>query len=120
MNHDFYRGSDSTEAQANIKVLSEKLMHVSKIANEWEINIKTEVDPKSLDLKITVFKGNNQGFIKTITAQEIQYFSVDTNTLIEMLCTEIFEKLLKHQVVQVIGGPVTKSIINVNKMAAFK
>lgn len=117
---DLVRASDLTEAMTTLKAMSNKLIKAVEDVGLWKVEISYEVVTSNLDFKITVKKGNGNGFIKTISFQDAMYYQNDPNTLAEQIIDDIIDNLYKPQLRQMIQPSIEKSIKNICLMSGKK
>jgi hypothetical protein len=117
---DLVRASDLTEAMTNLKAMSAKLVAAVEDVGLWKVDISYEVVPSTLDFKITVKKGNGNGFIKTVPFADTKYYENDPDSLAEQLIDDILDKLYKPQLRQAIQAPMTRAVKNICLMAEKK
>jgi hypothetical protein len=117
---DFNRAGDATVAMQNLKAMSARLTQAAEDVGNWKVDITYEVVPSTLDFKITVVKGNGQGFIKTISFDDIQYYASDSNELAAQLIDDIFTKLYRPMLQQQIRPAMSRAVQNICKMGEKK
>jgi hypothetical protein len=97
-----------------IGALNTKLAEANADLNKWKINILADVvsTPNGFGVKLNVFNGNEQGFIKTIDTADVLYFADDPSVLINQIVEDVHEHLLKNQIKNTIGALVTRALRN--------
>lgn len=114
---DLVRASDMTDAMRTIRSLSDQLTTLHSQLGQWQITVTTEVDIKTLDLKVTVNKPNGHGFIKTFTKEDVLYYQQDPAALVSYMVDLIFDQLFRQQITNTITADMTISVQNISKMA---
>jgi hypothetical protein len=111
------RASDQTEDMMKAKNAGDKLQAALAELSVWKMEVTCEVDGEST-LRITIRKHNGTGFIKTLTKDQVIYFSENVTALVNQMAEEIYEMLLKQQIVKFLDEPITKAVQNVVLIAS--
>lgn len=116
---DNFKSSDVTTMMAQLKLANSKVVELSTALAPWKLYVASSVAPAGegrFELHISFAKGNNNGFVKVISADELDYYAADPESLILMLTNEILEKLYKDQVRSEITESVVKGLRNSQAM----
>jgi len=97
-----------------IGALNTKLLEAQADLNKWKIQILADVvsTPQGFGVKLNLFNGNEQGFIKTIDTADVIYFADDPAPLIEQIVDDVHEHLLKNLIKNTVTPLVTRALRN--------
>jgi hypothetical protein len=109
------RASDQTKDMMLAKNAGDKLVTALAELSQWKMEITGDVESGG-SLKITVRKHNGQGFIKLLTKEQVVYFKDDKEAFIQQMAFEIYDLLLKDQIVKSLEQPIRNGIENVIKV----
>lgn len=105
---------DLAEAQNTAKILADRLHTANSHLSKYMINFDVGVDTETLDVTLTAQKPfNGGGFIKTIPKDICLYYKGDVNSLVETVCEEVFDVLLKPNMKKELTAHLARAITNV-------
>jgi hypothetical protein len=111
------RASDQTTDMMMAKNAGDKLVAALAELSKWKMEISCEVE-HDLNLRITVRKHDGSGLIKVLTKDQVLYFVDDSQAFVQQLAWEIFEMLLKDQIVKFLSDPITKAMANITMIVS--
>lgn len=111
MNNDLDRPSDLTGAMTVIKAQTDLLTAAIKDNSHWKIEFAVEMNPQTLDIRVTAMKPHGGGGVaKTLLKEDVLYYQNDPSSLIESVAEEIYVALLKDQIKNELGPQLTRAI----------
>ena len=107
---------DTVAMMRQLKAVSNQLNEATEQLKRWQIAVDVQVIPVTFDLKITVTKPGGEGFIKTVSKEDVLYYSNDAEALIDGVINDIFG-LLRPEIRNEIGTKITRAVQNVGKLS---
>ena len=108
---DSQRHGDATATQATLRILTQQLKQAQEVLSRWKVDFTVEVDGATLDIRVTALKPyGGGGVIKTIQKSTVLYYSDDRASLIQSVVQEIFEALLRDELVEALNVPLTSAV----------
>jgi hypothetical protein len=114
---DVTHASDLTSALTSVRALTDRLKETTDALSRWQVKMRLELNPKTLELRVKCEKGNGQGFIKTLTCAEVLYYQHDIDTFTLFVADLIYENLLKQYIRSTVQQDLTMAVKNVVTMA---
>lgn len=115
---DLNRSAEATAHINTIKVLQDRLAEANRDLRSWKINFEFEVT-EALGVKITATKPfGGGGIIKTLSAQDVQFWASDVPGLCEDLAEEFMHLLLKDVLKNAMTESLARSINNAYKLGS--
>lgn len=108
---DMIRASELTKTMAKLKVLNEQLAKATADLSVWKIYASAAVTNNG-GISVSVAKKDGSGFIHTISPEVVLTDSVDPETIIRVLVDEVFDRLLKEEIRNVLAEPVSRALKN--------
>jgi hypothetical protein len=115
------RQSNFSDA-VTIGALNTKLTEANAELAKWKISILADVvsTDEGFGVKLNVFNGNEQGFIKNIGTVDVLYYANDPAVIIDQIVADVHEHLLKTQIRNTVGPLVTKALRNAGQRQNVK
>ncbi len=111
---DVTKMADLAEAQNTAKILADRLHAANSQLSKYMISFDVEVNNKTFDVTLTAQKPfNGGGFIKTIPKDICLYYKNDVNSLVETICEEVFDVLLKPNMKKELTAHLARAITNI-------
>lgn len=113
---DFTRGSDIAALSTALANTQRLLREANALLGKWKISFEVELIPQSMSIKIYAKKSNGAGVIKTVEFGDIEYYSNDVETLVQIVIEEVYVALLKQDLTQELAGPLARAVTNCMRM----
>lgn len=117
--HDLARASDLTEAQLSVTHMSNKVKELLADLRKWKVDFDITVIPETLDLRITMRKGDD-GYTKTFPVDTVLYYKDDAQSIIAQVIDLVYVRLLKEQIENEITEKISKAVTNINKIHSMR
>lgn len=83
---------------------------------KWQVNFSVEIIPSTMSIKVTASKPNGKGIIRTIDFSDVEYYSNDPDSLVQMAVEDAYNALIKQELINELGPLLTRAITNSVKM----
>jgi hypothetical protein len=112
------RIEDMTEALTKIRLQTEKLKELQLLLSQWQIEFDVTVSMEPIAIEIRAIKPHGgKGLIKTISYDDILYYSQDVQGMVEVITQDIIDALLKPQIKEALASKVSKAVANSHLVA---
>lgn len=113
---DLTRGSDIAALSTSLTNTQRLLREAADIVGRWQVNFDVEIVPQTMSIKIVARKANGAGIIKTIEFGDIEYYSTDPDTLVQMIVADVYDVLLRQELTNELAPTLTRAIANCMRM----
>lgn len=96
------RMADVVLAQNELTRISVAKQALQAVLADWELHVDVNVVPDAdiggLGINVNIHKGNGQGFNNRMSAQTVQYWANDVDSLVSSLADEVVTRLYQTQI----------------------
>lgn len=113
---DLTRGSDIASLSTSLANTQRLLREAVDIVGRWQITFDVELIPHTMSIKVVARKSNGAGVIKTIEFGDIEYYSADPDTLVQIIVEEVYSVLLKQEITKELAPKLKMAVTNCMRM----